>query len=150
MYTYIYVGLHRLPVTNIIQPQSELRLIRKLDTTFVNNLKKRIMADPSGPGVPPIAVLCVGVDKDTFSERYKDSYRYKVLGGQHTAAAKAELLKENPGNPLYNQINAEIYIGLSDKEALRLASRHNSNGHIGGGSFSQVEGLKVTVDSTCI
>ena len=93
MYTYIYVGLHRLPVT---QPQSELRLIRKFDTTFVNSLKKRIMADPSVPGVPPIAVLCVGVDKDTFSERYKDSYRYEVLGGQHTAAAKAELLKENP------------------------------------------------------
>ena len=85
-----------MPVTNLIQPQANLRLIRKLDNTFVNNLKKRILADPSDPGVPPVAVLCVGVDD--FSERYKDSYRYEVLGGQHTAAAKAKLLKENPGN----------------------------------------------------
>lgn len=61
-----------MPVTNLIQPQANLRLIRKLDNTFVNNLKKRIPADPSGPGVPPVAVLCVGVDD--FSERYKDSY----------------------------------------------------------------------------
>ena len=82
--TDVLTGLHRLPVTNLIQPQSELRLIRKLDTTFVNNLKKRILEDPSGPGVPPVAVLCIGVDKDSFSERYKDSYRYEVLGGQHT------------------------------------------------------------------
>ena len=92
----------------------------------MSNLKKRILEDPSGPSVPPVAVLCIGVDKESFSERYKESYRYEVLGGQHTVA---ELLRENPGNPFYNQIIAEVYISLSDKEALRLASRHNSNGH---------------------
>lgn len=52
-----------------------------------------------------------------------------MLGGQHTVAAKAELLRENPSNSLFNQIFAEVYIGLSDKESLRLASCHNSNGH---------------------
>ena len=119
--------MFQLPVTNLTQPQTDLRLIRKLDTTFVSNLKKRIAADPSGPGVPPIAVLCTGVDD--FLERYKDSYRYEVLGGQHTAAAKAELLKENPGNTLFNHVFAEVYMGLTDKECLRLASRHNTNGH---------------------
>ena len=112
-----------------MQPQSDLRLIRKLDTTFVNNLKKRIQEDPTGPGVPPIAALCVNVDKENFAERYKDSYRYEVLGGQHTVAAKAELLRENPSNSLYNQVFAEVYIDLSEKESLRLASRHNNNGH---------------------
>ena len=116
-----------MPVTNLIQPQANLRLIRKLDNTFVNNLKKRIPADPSGPGVPPVAVLCVGVDD--FSERYKDFYRYEVLGEQYTAAAKAKLLKENPGNSLFNQVFAEVYMGLTDRECLRLASRHNTNGH---------------------
>lgn len=45
--------------------------------------------------------MCTGVDN--FSERYKYSYHYEVLGGQHTAAAKAELLRENPSNPLFNQ-----------------------------------------------
>lgn len=116
-----------MPVANLIQPQSETRLLRKLDTTFVENLKKTMEADPSGPGVPPMAVLCIGVDD--FSERYKDIYRYEVLGGQHTAAAKNELLKENPTNPFYKHVYAEVYLGLDDKESLRLASRHNTNGH---------------------
>ena len=66
---------------------------------------------------------------NNFSERYEDSYRYEVLGGQHTAAAKAELLKENPGNSLFNQVFAEVYMALTDKEYLRPASRHNANGH---------------------
>lgn len=127
---FAIVGLYQLPVTNLVQPQSDLRLIRKLDTTFLSNLKKRIKEDPSSPGVPPVAVLCIDVQqKDDFSERLKESYKYEILGGQHTTAAKAELFHENPNNPLYNQIFAEIYVGLNDKEALRLASRHNDNGH---------------------
>ena len=32
-------------------------------------------------------------------------------------------------NQLYNQVFAEVFVGLNDKEALRLASRHNENGH---------------------
>ena len=112
-----------------MQLQSDLNLIRKLDTTFVINLKKRIQEDPTGPGVPPIAALCVNVEPENFTERYKDSYRYEVLGGQHTVAAKAELPRENPNNSLYSQVFAEVYIGLNEKESLRLASRHNSNGH---------------------
>ena len=78
-------------------------------------------------GVPPLAVLCVGIEE--FSERHKDSYRYEVLGGQHTAAAKNALLKENPTNPFYKHVYAEVYLGLDDKESLRLAARHNTNGH---------------------
>ena len=66
---FAIVGLYQLPVTNLVQPQSDLRLIRKLDTTFLSNLKKRIKEDPSGPGVPPVAVLCIDVQqKDDFSE----------------------------------------------------------------------------------
>lgn len=141
----VHIGLFRLPVTNLIQPQSDLRLIRKLDVTFVNNLKKRIQDNPSGPGVPPIAVLCINVEKENFAERYKDSYRYEVLGGQHTVAAKTELLRENPSNSLFNQVFAEVYIGLSDKESLRLASRHNSNGH-----FIHRMGHKDYVSYSCI
>ena len=86
--------------------------------------------DRSSPGVPPIAVLC----KDTrnpaqFSKRLKDVYKYEVLGGQHTSQARAELHREQPDNPLYATILAEVYVGLTDDEALRLASRHNINGH---------------------
>ena len=64
-----------------------------------------------------------------FMERLKDVYKYEVLGGQHTSRAKAELHNENPSNPLFKTILAEVYVGLSDDESLRLASRHNANGH---------------------
>jgi hypothetical protein len=56
-------------------------------------------------------------------------YKYEVLGEQHTSQARAELHHEQPNNPLYTTILAEVYVGLSDDEALRLASRHNGNGH---------------------
>ena len=85
----------------------------------MNNLKKGIKEDPSGPGVPPVAVLCIDVQhKDDFSERLKESYKYEVLRGQHTTAAKADLLHDNPNSNLFNQVFAEVYVGLNDKEAL--------------------------------
>ena len=49
-----------------------------------------------------------------------------MLGGQHTAAAEAELFHGNLNYQLCNQVFAE---GFNDKEALRLCSRHNENGH---------------------
>ena len=80
--------------------------------------------------MPPAAVLCIDVQEKTqFSECLKDVYKYEILGGQHTSAARAELHAENPDNQLLAQVLAEVYIGLTDGEALRLASRHNANGH---------------------
>ena len=64
MYVIIsHTGIYNLPVTNLIQSQSNLRLIRQLDTIFVKHLKHRIQEDPSGPGVSPVTVLCVDVTK---------------------------------------------------------------------------------------
>ena len=86
--------------------------------------------DPSSPGVPPIAVLCKDVkDIADFSKRLKGVYKYEVLGGQHTSKVRIELHENQPDNPLFATILAEVYAGLSDDEALRLASRHNVNGH---------------------
>jgi len=117
-------------VNNITEPAQDTRLIRSLDRHFLENLKQKIASDPSGPGVPPAAVLCIHVQEKTqFSERLKDVYKYEVLGGQHTSAARAELHAESPDNPLLAQVLAEVYIGLTDNESLRLESRHNANGH---------------------
>lgn len=58
-----------------------------------------------------------------------NDYKYEILGGQHSTAARLELHKENPDNELFAEVLAEVYIGLSDDEALRLGSRHNANGH---------------------
>lgn len=117
-----------MPITNLQQP-ANTRLIRSLDTTFVKKLKQKITKDPSGPGVAPVAVLCTNVqDIGQFQQRLKDVYKYEVLGGQHTSTARMELHQEHPTNPLYGHILAEVYVGLSDDESLRLASRHNLNG----------------------
>ena len=98
-------------MNNIIEPAKDTRLIRSLDSHFLENLKQKIASDPSGPGVPPVAVLCVDVQEKTqFSERLKDVYKYEVLGGQHTSTARAELHAENPDNSLLTRVLAEVYI----------------------------------------
>ena len=55
--------------------------------------------------------------------------RYEVAGGLHGFTAKAELKSEFPTNPYFNYIEAEVYCKISDEQALRLALRHNMNGH---------------------
>ena len=37
---------------------SKQRLLRRVDPVFVIALKKRLIEDPSGVGIPPLAVVC--------------------------------------------------------------------------------------------
>ena len=72
------------------------------------------------------------MDKTTvedFNSKHKKVYRYEVLGGLHTFLAKSQLAQEIPDNDMYKVVNAEVYVGLTDDEALRLAQRHNQNSH---------------------
>ena len=117
----------QLPLKQLLQPPKESPLIREPDPTFVKNLKQKMIADPSAPGATPMAVLCKGVDD--FHTKYKDVYKYEVLGGLHTMLAKAQLAEEFPENPFFCTATAEVYVGLTDEEALRLAQRHNLNSH---------------------
>ena len=89
-----------------------------------------MLRDPAGPGAAPLALLCM--DKTTvedFNSKHKKVYRYEVLGGLHTFLAKSQLAQEIPDNDMYKVVNAEVYVGLTDDEALRLAQRHNQNSH---------------------
>lgn len=89
-----------------------------------------MIRDPSGPGAAPVAVLCKDVQKvEDFNVKYKSVYRYEVLGGLHTYLAKFELSQELPENPFFKTVCAEVYVGLSDEQALRLSQRHNKNSH---------------------
>ena len=82
------LGVQKLAVENLQSP-ANARLIRSINDTFLKKLKEKIQKDPSGPGVAPIAVLCMNVqDIENFSIRLKDVYKYEVLGGQHTATAR--------------------------------------------------------------
>ena len=119
-YCNTLTGIFEIPITSLCETSST-RLIRSLDKQFLKNLREKMARDPSSPGVPPIAVVC----KDTqnpaqFSKRLKDIYKYEVLGGQHTSQARTELHRQQSDNPLYATILAEVYVGLSDDEALHL------------------------------
>jgi hypothetical protein len=54
----------------------------------------------------------------------KDRYQYEVIGGLHSVTARKQLTVEND---TFSTVNASIYVGLTDDEALHFAKRHNVN-----------------------
>lgn len=89
-------------------------------------LKNRLVEDPSGIGIPPLAVVCKDIQaKNLFEERQKDVYWYEVHGGLHGIKARQELNREGY---TFDTVSCHVYVGLTDEEALWLASRHNANG----------------------
>ena len=117
-------------MSQLVEPPRESRLLRVADNIFVEKLKEKMILDPSAPGATPMAVLCRDLTKtEQFNEKFLNVYKYEVLGGLHTLKAKHQLIEEYPENPFYQQAIAEIYVHLSDEQALRLAQRHNLNSH---------------------
>ena len=51
------------------------------------------------------------------------------VGGLHSLLAKIQLNELHPENPYYKVALAEVYVNLTDEQALRLAQRHNQNSH---------------------
>ena len=77
-----------------------------------------------------MAVLCKDMkEPEGFNAKHKNVYTYEVLGGLHSLIAKTQLSMEHPENPFFKVAVADVYIGLSDEEALHLARRHNDNSH---------------------
>ena len=127
---FFLIGLFDIPVTQLMVPPRESRLLRGTDSVFVEKLKEKMLLDPSSPGATPMAVMCQDVMSiDQFNDKFANVYKYEVLGGLHTYTAKYELAEEYPETPFFCQALAEVYIGLSDEQALRLAQRHNQNSH---------------------
>ena len=83
-------------------------------------LKKWLKEDSTGVGIPPLAVICKDVrTKDLFKERLMNVYWYEVLGGLHGIKACQEL---NAKGYSFERVSSHVYAGLSDEEALWLAS----------------------------
>ncbi len=119
----------KIPIRNTTDPPVS-RLLRRVDPVFVEALTKKMVSDPVGPGIPPLAVVCTSVhEKEKFKEHLKDVYKYEVHGGTHSRAARLALLEESPKDDNYGHVLAEVFVGLTDSECLRLAARHNINGH---------------------
>lgn len=119
------LGLLDISVKDCDEPPNS-RLLRRVDPVFVQALKKQLEEDPSGIGIPPLAVVCKDVvSKELFEMRLKDVYRYEIQGGLHGIKACQEL---NAENDTFTVVSCHVYAGLTDEEALWLASRHNANG----------------------
>ena len=58
----------------IKEPVKE-RLLRRVDMQFVASLKKRMLDDDSGIGIPPLAVICKSiVTENSFETRLRKVY----------------------------------------------------------------------------
>ena len=74
------------------------RLLRKVDECFVESLKLKLQQDPTGPGVPPLALLCKEEkDKEKFRVDLSGQYKFEVIGGLHSVEARKRLVEEYPG-----------------------------------------------------
>ena len=119
-----------LPISQLTPPPKQSRLLREADSTFITHLKKRMLTDPSAPGACPMAVLCKDMNNPAdFKANYKNVYNYEVLGGLHSLMCKTQLNMEQSDNPFFKVALADVYVGLDDEQALRLARRHNDNSH---------------------
>lgn len=66
----------KIPIRNTTDPPTS-RLLRRVDPIFVDALMGKMVSDPVGPGIPPLAVVCTSEDeKDKFKEHLKEVYKY--------------------------------------------------------------------------
>ena len=50
------IGLFEIPISQLVVPPRESRLLREADEIFVSKLKEKMMNDPSAPGASPMVV----------------------------------------------------------------------------------------------
>ena len=66
-----------------------------------------MQSDPIAPGIAPFALLR---KKGDFLPHLANQYRYEVLGGLYTIAAKKELLHDMPSLPSHQQLSIVLPI----------------------------------------
>ena len=55
------------------------------------------------------------------------NYKYYVIGGNHSAEDRREMIQEYPNNPLYETVKCIIYVSLTDSKEILLTWDHNTN-----------------------
>lgn len=95
---------------------------------FLSHLKANIEQYPDGAYEPLfLHVRDISVLK-TFDKNNTSQYRYEVLGGTHNVLTAKALFEKYPEQVAYGGRYAWIFVGLTDDDALWLASRHNKTG----------------------
>ena len=98
------------------------RLLRRVNDCFVESLKLKLQQDPTGPGVPPLALLCKEErDKEKFREDLSGQYKFAVIGGLHSVEARKRLSEEYPGEVIMHLVT--VYMQCMFK-LLRVTSKN--------------------------
>jgi len=103
--------------------------IRKPHHLHIHNLKALMRHNPYAHVVDYLVLVDPEVvpTRDEFDETRCFHYKYYVLGGNHSAEARRELMQEYPNNPIFETVKCIIYAGLTDVEAKLLAWDHNTD-----------------------
>jgi hypothetical protein len=63
--------------------------------------------------------------KEDFDMQKKNEYKYLILGGNHSAYARMDLIVASPDYSTYKKIQSLIFVGLNNVQARTLAWTHN-------------------------
>ena len=123
MYTLVPAGSYEVPISCLIPPSGG-RCLREPDQVFIESLKKEMVANPTSIVSPIVGVVQLRRD-EIFDSRHPQGYIYETIGGNNSRIALQELVKEHPNMDCFKTRLVAVYVGLSDEEALRVASKHN-------------------------
>ena len=116
-----------VPLDQIELPPKE-RMLRNIDELFLARLKVSMEKLPNG-AYEPLFLHVKGLDnKADFNPNELTRYSYEVLGGTHNMLATKALSVKYPKENNFKGRYAKLFVGLTDDEALWLASRHNKIG----------------------
>lgn len=102
--------------------------IRPIGEYFLQQLRRRFETQGVSSNTAPFVLL---VDpeqcrtKEEFEVDLRDTYKYYVIGGNHSLCAKLDLAKIKPDYAPYRRVQAFVYAGLTISEARNLAWGHN-------------------------
>ena len=124
---FISDGQFYIPVNNIEIPEKS-RMLREVDELFLSQLKASMEENLNG-AYEPVFLKVKGMEnKANFDKSKVTEYQYEVLGGTHNCLAANELAEKYPELKYFQGRYAWIFVGLSDEEALWVATKHNKTG----------------------
>jgi hypothetical protein len=115
------------PVRDATKERSPYQ-IRPIGEYFLQQLRLRFETQGVSSNTAPFVLLVDPKDcptKEDFDVTRRDTYKYYVIGGNHSICAKLDLAKIKPDYAPYKRVQAFVYAGLSVAEARNLAWGHN-------------------------
>jgi hypothetical protein len=103
-------------------------MLREVDELFLSRLQTNMEENCNGAYEPVFLNVNALNTKTDFDHNNASVYQYEVLGGTHNVLATKDLHAKYPENEAYSGRYAWLFVGLTDEQALWVASRHNKTG----------------------